>query len=477
MKRKDPDMKNYLTLTVSLMLLTGVAAPAIDRATALVRADKGGEALPLLAEAAADAKLTPQEKFNVAVLRAYVETKGDAAAFRTRLKALRTLSDAEGAAGEKKLDADRRYFDRLRQSSLRLLNILRDRRAKAATDVIVALTMEMLQPVELVEYAVRYDGNLPQSAEGAARSDVFDRLPKENRLKMYGAYEPDIHPGAEDHGHSRQLKRLLSEEPYSLAADEPGYERNFAAACDERGLHLYLRCRDPEAWKTAQGLDDDFEYEVSVQPGDLDAARFISGTCAKPSLFGGIEWDTPHPGYRLAMHTLKIDVFAGRDVYFVHALMPWIGATRSVPTDGTRWHALVSGYGHGKGGCLGGSASHEIGHGVHLTFRLSAEDVRKIRLGALRSAAGDYLLTRAKWEKADFWDDPHLGDRAFFAAVVKPLTAELDAAAKDFCANEKELSADEVEKLFEVRFVAWAEFAMNVELAREKYVKDALFAE
>ena len=163
-------------------------------------------------------------------------------------------------------------------------------------------------------------------------------------------------------------------------------------------------------------------------------------------------------------------VVAGKDAYFVHALMPWTGATRALPTDGTRWYALASAYAHKWSGRIGGASVHEFGHGAHLTFRLSDEDVRKVRLGALRAAAGDYLRARAKWESADFWDDPHLGDRAFYAEVVKPLTAELDAAAKEFCANEGELSSEEVAKLVRTRFAAWAEFEMNVERARAAYL-------
>ena len=438
-------MKTLLALAVSLTLLAGIAAPKAKAPT-------------------------PQEKFDEAVLRAYEETKDDTAAFRARLEALRPLADAEGPSGEAKLDADRRFFDRLRQSSRRLLNTLRDRRAKTPTDTIVALTMDMLQPEERVDYEVRYDGDLPQSAEGAARSDVFERLPKENRLGGSGVYRPSVADAAAAHGHPRQLKRLRSAPPFRLAADEPGYERNFAAACDGRGLHLYLRCRDPEAWKTAEGLKDEFGFDISVQPGELEAERFFSGTFAAPAAFRGIEWDAPHPGYRLAMDALKVDAFAGKDAYFVHALMPWTGATRALPTDGTRWYALASAYAHKGSGRIGGASVHEFGHGAHLTFRLSDEDVRKVRLGALRAAAGDYLRARAKWESADFWDDPHLGDRAFYAEVVKPLTAELDASAKAFCANEGELSSEEVAKLVRTRFAAWAEFEMNVERARAAYL-------
>ena len=412
----------------------------------------------------------PQDAFDAAVIKAYEETQGDVAAFRKRLEALRPLADAEGASGETKLEGDKRFFDRLRQSSFRLLKLLRDRRAKAATDVIVALTMEMLQPEERVEYEVRYDGNLPQTAEGALLSDVFKRLPQENRLAISSAYQARPVWAAAMHGHAKQLKRLRSAEPYKLVADEPGFERNFAAACDEMGLHLYLRCRDPEAWKTAQGIEDAFSFEVSIQPGEYEPERFIAGSCAKPSAYRGVEWDAPRPGYRLAMDTVRVDAFAGKDAFCVHALMPWIAATQSVPTDGSRWHVILYGESHGRDGSVGGAGSHEMGRAAHLTFRLSAEDVRKVRLGALRAAAGDYLRTRAKWESGDFWNDPHLGDKPFYDQVVKPLATDLDAAAKEFCANDRELSADEVERLFRTRFAAWVEFAMNVEKAREEYL-------
>ena len=389
-------MKTLLALAVSLTLLAGIAAPKAKAPT-------------------------PQEKFDEAVLRAYEETKDDTAAFRARLEALRPLADAEGPSGEAKLDADRRFFDRLRQSSRRLLNTLRDRRAKAPTDTIVALTMDMLQPEERVDYEVRYDGDLPQSAEGAARSDVFERLPKENRLGGSGVYRPSVADAAAAHGHPRQLKRLRSAPPFRLAADEPGYERNFAAACDGRGLHLYLRCRDPEAWKTAQGIEDAFSFEVSIQPGEFEPERYVAGSCARPNAYPGVEWEAPRPGYRLAMDTVKVDVFAGKDAFCVHALMLWTAATQSVPTDGSRWHVILYGEAHGRGGSVGGAGSHEMGRAAHLTFRLSAEDVRKVRLGALRAAAGDYLRTRAKWESGDFWNDPHLGDKPFYDQVVKPL--------------------------------------------------------
>ena len=92
-----------------------------------------------------------------------------------------------------------------------------------------------------------------------------------------------------------------------------------------------------------------------------------------------------------------------------------------------------------------------------------------------RRAAGDYLRFRAPWENTDIWDDPHLGDRAFYAEVVKPLVAKLDEVVKPLA--DGTLPAGEVDACFAAHAEELADFRLTLDALRAKWITRKLFGE
>ena len=89
-----------------------------------------------------------------------------------------------------------------------------------------------------------------------------------------------------------------------------------------------------------------------------------------------------------------------------------------------------------------------------------AEKEKKIREGQ-----GDFIQR---------WNDPLLGDPAFYAAVVAPLVERLDKAGAELTAP----CADaEVERFFTEFAPLWAEIGYELAERRTQYLNDRLFAE
>ena len=382
-----------------------------------------------------------------------------------RLEALRPASDA--AAGEKATqeERDRFYLARLRELSRTMFSIAGDRKGAAMIKAVVELSYRQLWPEEKVAYTVRYTEQAPTSAEAALRAGVFDSLPRENRLARYNVYsifKKDV-----------EFKRVKGAPEPHLAADAPGREACVVAAYDRAGLHVYLKLNDPNAWKTRDGLANGARFEYSIMPGEGHPWHWnMFNTASRPSDYG-VFWDSPRKGYRHAMEYATEDFYVGERCHVVHIFYPWLIFAYDLPANGDGWRFALVGSWAGQFGALGGGGVHEMGRAMRLDFEVAPWQREILRLGLLRQAVGEYGKVRGKFENAEFWVDPHLGDPAFYEQVVAPWLAELDGVAAQVKSGDN-LDAATVGRLLDKYLFDLADFRLAIDAKRAAYLKESL---
>lgn len=404
-------------------------------------------------------------KFQAAALKETLTAK-DMKDLRAKLLALRPLSDGLGAKeGETMADKDARFFTSLRKFSRTLYNIDPSIDATERLKTIQSMTWEMLWPEEKIAYTAKYLENAPRSAEAAYRANVFGKLKTENRFARYGVYS--------HFNRDSEVSRLKSKDAPHLAADAKGKEGLLALAYDERGLHLYLKVNDPDAWKTRDGIAGGVTFEHTIMPGEDRPWHWSMFNTAGNNAVHGVVWDSPRKGFKVGMEYIVEDAYVADDCHVLYFHYPWILFPYDLPSDKDSWRlALVGGWA-GQFGALGGGAVHELGRGMQISFDVPKQVERKLKLALLRSSVREYRSVRGKFENADFWVDPHLGDKEFHSAVVSPYLKELDAVANEIASSEFDLG--KVDGYVEKYLFDLADFRLALDAKRAEYLKNRFF--
>ena len=328
-----------------------------------------------------------------------------------------------------------------------------------------ALSGELQWDEERVVYPLGYLADAPKSADVAFREDVFARLPRENRIGLYKLYDKFYR--------NKELKLLKSEPKPDLAAARPGKSAAVAAAYDADGVHVYLRLDDPDAWQMRDGVGEGAMVEYEFQPGGETPSHWQLMTSADTVTDQAAGWDSPRRGYRVAAEFIRQDAVSTDRSHGFHIFIPWLCCWTEFPSDGDVWRLSLVAKWADCFGALGGGAVHELGRAMHLKFSIDGRVRAEMRRRMLRQAVGRYRAVRAKWEEAEFWDDPHLGDRMFYAAEVKPFVEALDAIAAE--AMRPDLTDADVERLCRERLFDLAEFRLTLDARRAAFVKKRLF--
>ena len=381
-----------------------------------------------------------------------------------RLNALRPVSDAAAGDGATQAGKDAFFLSRLRELCRKMFAVASDQEGTAMLKAVVDLSYGLLWPEETVSYRVRYLDEAPTSAETALRLGLFDKLPNENRIGLYNVYNI--------FKKDKELKRVRGEPAPHLAADKPGCEAAVISAYDRMGLHVYAKFNDPNAWKTRDGLARGVAIEYTIVPGEGRPWHWNTlNTAAKPS-DAGVFWDSPRKGFKYGMEYITEDCYVGENCHVVHLFFPWLLFAYDLPENGAEWRLSFIAEWAGQFGALGGGAVHELGRAMRLDFEVTPWHREILRLGLLRQVVGEYGKVRGKFENAEFWVDPHLGDAAFYEQVVAPWLAELDGVAAQVKSGEN-LDAATVNRLLDKYLFDLADFRLAIDAKRAAYIRDA----
>lgn len=311
----------------------------------------------------------------------------------------------------------------------------------------------MIDPAKKA-HGVIFDEDAPKSAEGFVRSRYFDDFAAmETRFENYCR---DFHMRKE---YDEKLLRTYDDKV------DPAYRTGIKAIADSEGLHIFIRCDDPEIddvktgkRKNAGGL------EIFFEPGDHEFPYHSIFFTDLPGTGDphDSDWALPDRKFRRSKDCIFKDAVFTKCGMVAHIYMPWIGFYDALPFDGRYWTLGVYRY-LPKGLICTGGAVHALGRGLKLEFQFTKSQKEMLKKRITLTAYNRYANQRN--DDGDFilrWNDKLLGDTEFFDSELKPLLERLDKAG---------------ETLEQGETAKWAEIRYEISDRRKDYLRRKLLAE
>ncbi len=391
---------------------------------------------------------------------------------------LRPIVDALAEKGEDELAGNARFFNMLRVSSRELADTCFKPTRYSFINAMTLATGSLLWPEERVVNKAIYLNDAPATADGAMRAGIFDMPNAEHRFakhKLYGSYKFRFNP---------ELDLIKGNPKPKLDDMPPEYDGTIVVVYDEQGVHIYTRFKDPDARFVRQAQEGGARFELTLQHDDYAAYHQSFFNSMTQTDVEEVEWDVSQYGYKLTRKYVRNDAATTDNAYAFHTFYPWIMFYDMMPENGTMWRiVLCASWGVRDGDVnktkyfrsVGGGSVHELGRGMQVFFDINATDRANIRRGLCRQAVSEFRKTRGRWENADFWSDPHIGDPEFHAKVVSPYLAKVDAADKAI--TDAGYTDEAVEELLKNHLYDFCDFGITADILRAKYLEENLFKE
>ena len=315
-------------------------------------------------------------------------------------------------------------------------------------------------PPEIKSYEVKYVKNAPKTADAWARSEFYGKWDlMETRFVPYGdAY--DISSAVDTGRHLRDAER---------PEVDPVYRTGVHIVCDDFGLHIFVRCDDPEVEEVVLGKRKGDSLEMFLRPGE-DAAYhmwFFGGAPVDIDDPWVVDWATPSKRYRMTYDFLKKDAAATADGFAAHTWIPWTAVYDKLPTDGNVWKFGMQRWGKARA-TLSGNV-HELERALRLKFALTPQELTSLkRTVAIMSFNRYNKIRRDRGEFIQTWNDKVLGDPEFYRAEVEGLIADLDAAGEKLLAPAPDA---EIAAIYDRYVPQWAEIRYVIADRRTAYLK------
>lgn len=393
-------------------------------------------------------------------------TRYQAAVLRA-LDAGQPIADADAAfAGSPFTSAQR--MNLLRDASTRLLRARRYDEVRLIHDEVDT----MFTPTPEKVFTVRYAPGIPRSAGAWETSPLLkEEAYRETRFERETAIYK--RPASE----AARLKDAPAD-PQATVPD--GYETTAYLAYDEHGLHVYVKARNPDARQIDLGLLPGGSIEMFLQPGDGQPYHWLlyslPGTDDKYAAFMA----TASKHYRYTYDHIAKQTVVTPDGIGAYTFFPWMLCYDSLPVAGNSWKLGI--HRSDKAGDTGirvgfGGHVHELGRGLTLQFDFPPDRLGAIkRTIALRAFAGYRAIRNDRGGFLAEFNDPELGDPAFYAAELDSFLKELDTAGERLLA-EPAPGAGDIDTIFETYVPLWAEIKYIVADKRTAYLKRALLNE
>ena len=396
-----------------------------------------------------DAAIKPEEKYELEMIARLMEMKGDEKSVAASL----AKADAELGNG---LDADKRRKHFERAISLAVLSE-DDALAHGAKDYYRSKYDVILpQKVYTVKFSDREIGgvgdwdNLPFKPE----ESPFDR---KFGTKLLSFMLTDVATG--DRGNATQGGEKSREFPVTLQV-----------VADSWGLHIVYAFYDGRARRFESGELDAGSYECYIAPGENQpySCFLCYPKKDKPMFVMSTTYDSPgHRRLRPQDHgRVRSDVKFTDDAVYCYSAFSWDAFADHVPVDGAEWDFESVFWGPTPCAWNGEKGIHARSSWGKLRFELGEAARVKILRTQLYKAANFYRSEKkpggtegnyAQEGCFEHWSDPVLGDVEFYGAVLKPLVAELDAAADRVKfsmtdAEVKEIAENYLSRFRDIRF-------------------------
>ena len=363
-------------------------------------------------------------------------------------------AEFDAAFAEDKLDSKAKLLALRRVSEL----FYRAKRYDVCHDIYQDILNNRFISLKPKSYEVKYVPNAPKTADSFSRTAMYnDWDAMETRFVPYGDtlnISSDI-----------DVKRLLkdAEQPQI----DPAWKTGIYVAYDMEGVHIYVRCNDPEIEDVILGERSGGSIECIFRPNDeapFNMWFFSNLPTAKDDY--NVEYASPTPRYRLTGDMFERDACTTPDGIVMHTFIPWIAFYDSLPEDGKVWYLGLQRWCPGGGQTISGQV-HELARMLNLKFNISPEQEKEIKRNLCIEAFNRFKNSKT----LPIWKgDVELGDPAFYESELAPLVKELNEA------GEKLSDADaDIDALFKEYMPQWAEFEYTVAEKRRDYLKKKFF--
>ena len=314
-------------------------------------------------------------------------------------------------------------------------------------------------------YTVEFVDDAPKTADSWAKSAYYNAWDKmETRFMPYNAYDVN---GSDD------MKHFLKDAPEIKLNDD--YRSGVHVLAEPNGVHIFVRSNDPAIADVVLGKRNGISLEQLIRPHDDRAYHswYFNNLpdTADPTF---VNWATPSPLYRYTYDYMKKDAVLTKDGYVAHTYIPWLMFYDNLPVNGHKWKYGIQVWGGAATRTLSGMV-HELSRAILLDFKMTPAQVEKLKGTIAIQIYNRYRKIREdRGDVVRIWEDPVLGDVAFWDAVVKPLVDELDAAGKDLLAAKSDAEAA---KFFDKYAPVWAEIGYVIAGKRSAYLSKKLLEE
>lgn len=263
-------------------------------------------------------------------------------------------------------------------------------------------------------------------------------------------------------------------------APEGDVRTEFHTASDEQGIHLFLFAPHSQAADVPNAAASGGSFEIYFTPGDGQAYyTFLIDTPdgrVDPQAF-----ITMYPNARFRLPsieqgTMRAQSRAVEGGFATHLFLSWELFHDRLPGDGDRWQFEAIHWTQAGGFSFGGSQSvhNRSSWGDIIFVGMNVGHLDAIKRRVMVRAAAKYQAARRVTGSAGQWNDPELGDPAFFAARVKPLLDRLDEFSEML---KKDLTAEQVGAIYREAVPGWMETGHIVEAMRAEYLLDRHFGD
>lgn len=321
----------------------------------------------------------------------------------------------------------------------------------------------MFKPSLSKRYQVEFAANAPRSADAWARSEFYDRWDRmETRFEPYG--------NGYDISHAVDVSRHLKEA--ESPEIDPAYRTGVYVLYDLDGVHVFIRCDDPQIESILLGEGSAGGLELLFRPSD--EAAYHSIYFRAPPLDTEdpyeVDWASPSKNYRLTRDCFVKDAAATPEGFVAHTFIPWLSFYNNLPVDGRVWRFGMQRWGKARV-TLSGNV-HELSRTLQLEFDFAPQTLAAIkrrlaikafhRYDGIRQDAGGFIQT---------WNDPVLGDPEFYQACVTPLLTELDDAGKRLLETT---TVDEAAEICNDYLPRWAGIKYEIAERRADWLREHL---
>lgn len=255
------------------------------------------------------------------------------------------------------------------------------------------------------------------------------------------------------------------------------------ALCDIHGLHLFLRMEADNARQIEQGLAPAVSPEIYFAPGENQPYTCI-GAEARTGLGFMFHTTYNNKGHQRidpknAYTSFKIESeFTDKD-YVIHLFFAWDDYANKLPANGTDWRFDAIIWGPAGGYSWGGSQGvHAASAWGNLRFQLTDKQLNQIRRALIFKTYKSWKnVQRDPSTRANIflcWSDSGVGDPEFYAKILKPLEAELDAYAAKV---KPDMTDADVAEIYTKAYPRWKGIVHEIDELRRKYLTEQLTAE